>query len=116
MSEESTPGTPRMQLFFVLGAVQTLPTWILADSGSVRNLVDEAVYKKLLYQPPIRNPGECRVIGGNGKPLDLKGFAVFKVTLGTILLWHEFGVVPNLSLEVLIGADILSNHQCSLLY
>ena len=25
MSEESTPGTPRMHLFFVLGAVQTLP-------------------------------------------------------------------------------------------
>ena len=47
MSDESTPGTPRMQLFFVLGAVQTLPTWILADSGSVQNLVDEAVYKKL---------------------------------------------------------------------
>ena len=44
MSEESTLRTPQMQLFFVLGAVQTLPTWILADSGSVRNLVDEAVY------------------------------------------------------------------------
>ena len=40
MSEEYSPGTPRMQLFFVLGAVQTLPTWIVADSNSVRNLVD----------------------------------------------------------------------------
>ena len=40
MSEKSTPGTLRMQLFFVLVAVQTLPTLILADSGSVRNLVD----------------------------------------------------------------------------
>ena len=54
MSEKSTPGTARMQLFFVLGAVQTLPTWILADSGSVRNLV-EMVYKKLPYQLPIRD-------------------------------------------------------------
>ena len=33
MNEESTPGTARMQLFFVLKAVQTLPTWILADSS-----------------------------------------------------------------------------------
>ena len=49
MSEESTPGTARMQLFFVLGAVQTFPTWIMADSGSVRNLIDDAVYKKLPY-------------------------------------------------------------------
>ena len=51
MSEESTPGTARMQLFFVLGAVQTLPTWILADSCSVRNLVDETVYKSCLTNP-----------------------------------------------------------------
>ena len=35
MNEESTPGTPQMQLFFVLVAVQTLPVWILADSDSV---------------------------------------------------------------------------------
>ena len=82
----------------------------------MQNLVDEAVYTKLPYQPPIRNPVGCRVIGGNGEPLDLKGFAVLPITLGTILLWHEFGVVPNLPLEVLIGADILSNHQCTLLY
>ena len=40
MGEESTPGSARMQLFFVLGAVQTLPVWILADSRSVRNLMD----------------------------------------------------------------------------
>ena len=49
MSEESIPGAPRMQLFFLLGAVQNLPNWILADSGSVRNLISEAIYKKLLY-------------------------------------------------------------------
>ena len=116
MSEKSTPGSARMQLFFVLGAVQTLPTWILADSGSVQNLVDETVYKKLPYQPPIRDLGDCRVIGGNGEPLNLKGFTVLPVTLGTKLLWHEFGVVPNLMLEVLIYADVLMNHQCSLLY
>ncbi len=48
-----------MQLFFVLGAVQTLPVWILADSGSVRNLIDEVVFNKLPFQPPIRDPGEC---------------------------------------------------------
>ena len=81
----------------------------------MRNLVDEAVYRKLPYQPPILNPGGCQVIGDNGEPLDLIGFAVHPITLDTILLWHEFGVLPNLPLQVLIGADILSNHQCSLL-
>ena len=43
MSEELTLGTAGMQLFFVLGAVQTLPTWILANSGLGRNLVDEII-------------------------------------------------------------------------
>ena len=56
------------------------------------------------------------MIGGNGKPLDLKGIKVLPITLGTILLWLEFGVVQNVPFEVLIGADILSNHQCLLLY
>ena len=56
MSEESIPGAPRMQLFFVLGAVQYLPTWILADTRSVQNLISKAIYKKLPYQPPIRDP------------------------------------------------------------
>ena len=46
----------------------------------------------------------------------MKKFTVLPVTLGTKLLWHEFGVVPNLPLEVLIGADVLTNQQCSLLY
>ena len=115
MCEESTPGTARIQLFFVHGTVQTFLTWILEDSGSARNLIDDAVYKKLLYQPPIRYLGACRVIGGNGDALDLRDFAVLFVTLGTTLLWHEFGVVPNHPIKVLIGADVLSKNQCSLL-
>ena len=112
MSPESTPGTPRMQLFFILGAVQTLPVWILADSGSVRNLIDESVYNRLPFKPPIRDPGDVRVIGGNGEALDLKGIAVLPVAFGSNLIWHEFGVVPNLPLEVLVGADVLAPHLC----
>ncbi len=116
MSPESTPGTPRMQLFFILGAVQTLPLWILADSGSVRNLIDEAVYNRLLYKPPIRDPGNVRVIGSNGEALDLKGFAVLPIALGSKLILHEFGFVPNGQLKVLVGFDALAPHLCSLLY
>ena len=108
--EESTPGNPRMQLFFVLGAVQTLPVWILADSGLVRNLIDEFVYRRLPYQPPILYPGDVRVIDGNGEVVNLKRFTVLPASYGTNLLWHEFGFVPNLPLEVLIGADLLAFH------
>ena len=50
--------------------------WILADSGSVRNSIYESVYNRPPYKPPIREPEDVLVIGNNGKPLDLKGFAV----------------------------------------
>ena len=115
MSGESTPVTPRIQLFFILGAVQTLTVWILADSRSVRNLIDESVFNRLPYKAPIRDTGDVRVIGGNGDALDLKGFAVLPVPLGSTLVWHEFAVVPNLPLEMLVGADVLAPHLCSLL-
>ena len=105
-----------MQLSFVLRAVLTLPVWILADSGSVRNLIDESVINRLLFKPLIKDPGDIRVIGGNGETLDLKGFAVLPVSLGSNLIWHEFGVVPNLPLEVHVGADVLAPHLCWLLY
>ena len=38
------------------------------------------------------------------------------MSIGSTLLWHEFGVVPDLPLEVLIGADVLAAYQCSLLH
>ena len=82
----------------------------------MRNLIRETIYKKLPYQPVIRDSEDCRVIGGNGKPLDLTRFTVLPVTLGSIRLWHKFGVIPNLPLKVLIGAVVLLSHQCSLLY
>ena len=36
--------------------------------------------------------------------------------IGDTLIWHEFAVVHQLPLEVLIGADILQPHLCFLLY
>ena len=116
MSEESTPGTPRMKLIFVLGKVQTLPVWILADSDSVRNLIDEVVYKPLPFQLPMRSPGDVRVINENGEAFNLKGFTVLPFSLGSNLIWHEFGIVLNLPLEVLFDAEVLAQHLCSLYY
>ena len=116
LSKKSTPETPRMQLFFVLGAVQTMSMWILQDFRFVQYLIIKAVYNRLPYKLLIRDPGDVRVFGGNGEALDLKGFAVLFVFLGSTLFWHEFKVVLNLPLEVLIGADIMAPYLCLLLY
>ena len=48
-SLESTPGNPRIMLFFVRGIVQNKTHWVLADSGWVRNLIDNDVVESLPF-------------------------------------------------------------------
>ena len=111
-----TPNTSRMRLFFVESMVQSTPMWILADSGSSRNLINELAFSRLLFQPPLRPPGDVRVVGGSGEVLQIKGFAVLPISFGTTLVWHEFGVVKDLPLEALIGGDVFTPHFCTLQY
>ena len=105
-----------MRLFFVKSMVQNTPLWMLADSDSSRNLISENVFRRLAFQPPIRAPGDERVIGGSGEALQLQGFAVLPVAFGSVLLWHEFGVVRDLPLEALAAGDIFIPHFCTLQY
>lgn len=84
-----------MQLVFVLGAVKTLPVWFFAELSFVRNLFDRTVYRRLPYQPSIRDTEDVRVIGRKGEALNLKSFTILPVSLLTNLLWHKFTIVPN---------------------
>ena len=111
-----TPNTSRMRLFFVESMVQSTPMWLLAESGSSRNLINELAFSRLLFQPPLRPPGDVRVVGGSGEVLQIKGFAVLPISFGTTLVWHEFGVVKDLPLEALIGGDVFTPHFCTLQY
>ena len=113
-SLESTPGNPRTILFFVLGIIQNQTHWVLADSSSVRNLIDYDVFRSLPYQLKLIQR-DIQIFGGNGGPLDIRGFALLPL-IGDTLIWHEFAVERQLPLEVLIGVDILQPHLCSLLY
>ena len=114
-SLELTEGNPRTMLFFVQGIIENQTHWVLADSGSVRNLIDHDVFRSLPYQPQLiqRN---IQVFGGNDSPLDIRGFAVLQLMIGYTLIWHEIAVVRQVPLEVLIGSDILQPHLCTLLY
>ena len=38
-------------LFFVKGIIQNQTHWVLADSGSVRNLIADDMFRSLPYQP-----------------------------------------------------------------
>ena len=74
------------------------------------------MYRRLSNQFPIRDPDDVSVIGGNSEALYLKSFTVLLVSLGTNLLWYDFGVVPNLPLKVFIEAHLLEPNLCFLQY
>lgn len=113
---EPTQAITRMRLFFVIGVVQALPMWILADSGSARNLISREAFNDFAFQPPLRLVRDVKVVGRSGEFLDLKGFAVIPITIMRTVIWHEFGVMKRLPLAALIGGDILAPHQFSLNY
>ena len=79
-SLESTPGNPRKMPYFVHGIIQNQTHWVLADSGSVRNLIDNDVFRSLPYQPQL-NQRNIQVFGGNSGPLDIKCFAVLPLMI-----------------------------------
>ena len=85
-SFEYTPGNPRTMLFFVRGTVQNKTNCVLADSGSVRNLIYD-VFKSLPFQPFL-NQRNIPVFGGNGGPLVIRGFAVLPAVISSTLIWH----------------------------
>lgn len=111
-----TSAITRTRLFFVFGVIQSTALWILADSGSARNLISREAFEELALRPPLRPTGDIRVVGGSGECLEIDGFAVLPVALEKTVVWHEFGVVRRLPLPALIGGDLLELHQCSLVY
>ena len=111
----SSPGNARTALSFFAGNIQNQTYWILVDSGSVRNLIDDRVFDSLPYQPPLRQR-DVQIFGGNGGALSIRGFAVLPVVICGAVIWHEFAVVHELPLRAIIGADILQPHLASLSY
>lgn len=64
----------------------------------MQNLIDETIYNRLSYTLNIRDPGDVRLIGDNGKAFDRKNFNVLRISIGLNLIWHVFSVVFNLLL------------------
>ena len=111
----TSPGNARTALSFFAGNIQNQTYWILVDSGSVRNLIDDRVFDSLPYQPPLRQR-DIQIFGGNGGALSIRGFAVLPVVICGVVIWHEFAVVHELPIRAIIGADILQPHLASLSY
>lgn len=60
--------------------------------------------------------GDVQVVGGNGRTLDLRGFVMLPTAISTVTYSHEYGIVRELPIDVIIGSDVLIPHQCTLQY
>lgn len=86
-------------LFFVTDSVKTVSVWKVADYGSARNQYSEAYLLRLLFQPLVRKIGDVQAVGSNRIAFDLLGFIVLPITSGSVVLWHEFGVVSDFPIK-----------------
>lgn len=73
--------------------MQSFSVYILADSGSARNLFSKAKFERQTYKPKLRPTEE--VIVSNGDLLLIEGFALLPASIGTVVLWHDFGVCQD---------------------
>ena len=107
---------PAQGLFFVQITLQKYRIFALADSGASRNLMSHQRYETLHVRPRLTPSRGLKVIGGNGLPIPLLGFADFAVKVADAWICHGFGIVDDLPLDVILGAEILKLHGALLTY
>ena len=103
-------------LFWVAAAIQDRNLWVLADTGSCRNLLSEKFFESLPISPRLAAPGATVVVAGDGKELDLLGWATVNFEIAGKMVYHEFGVVKDLPVDFLLGGEFMKPHACTLQY
>ena len=82
---ESTPGNPRTILILVQGIIHNQTHWVLADSGLLRNLIADFLFRFLPFQRHL-NHRNIQVFGGNACPINIRGVVVLPLTIGDTLI------------------------------
>ena len=103
-------------MFFVNVQFQNRWTWSMMDTGASQNLMSLKFFEQLFHQPVLRPPGPIRIVAGNGASLDLKGWATLMTSIGGNWLFHEFGIVGDMPLDAVCGAELMKPHVSVLKY
>ena len=77
--------------------------WALIDTGASRNLISQRDYEALPQRPTLRPPGSVMFVAGNNQEIPLLGWITLRFTINTRSAYHEFGVVKDLPIDMLIG-------------
>ena len=89
-------------LFWMPDGVQDRTFWALIDTGASRNLFSQRNYEAIPQPPTLRPPGSLMVVAGNNPEIPLWGWISVRFTINTRRIYHEFGVVKNLTIDMLI--------------
>ena len=73
-------------------------------------------FSQLLHQTDLRPPGAMRIVAGNGAALDLRGWTTLIVSIDGYWLIHEFGVVGDMPLDAVCGAELMKSNAVVLKY
>jgi hypothetical protein len=111
------PDTTRDEsLFWTVVTVNRKRVWGLLDTGAARNIISE----KLLGEVgggvnlDVQDRGGIRV--GNGAILHIAQWILLKVEFAGVAVLHKFAVVPNITVPLVIGNEILRPHCGRLTY
>ena len=89
--------------------------WALIDTGASHNLISQRDYEALPQPPTLRPPGSLMVVPGNNQEIPLLGWITLHFTINTPRAYHDFGVVKNLPIDMLIGGEFLRSHECQII-
>ena len=69
--------------------------------------MSEKFWKTLPVPAKIQPPGSTVVVAGDGKILDLVGWAILNFEIAGHTVYHEVGIVKDLPLEFLVGGELM---------
>ena len=68
------------------------------------------------HPPELGPPGWLMIVAGNNQEIPLVGWMSLRFTITKRTAYHEFGVVQNLPIDMLIGGEFLMQHECQIMY
>ena len=87
----------------------------LVDSGTKSSLMGQSTFLRLGKKAKLEPPsGDENLVSADGEPIDILGYIVCEVKLGSVKKYIRFKVVKKLISSVILGADDLGKFKAVL--
>ena len=98
---------------YVDGLIGKIPIKFLLDSGAAMSVL---CYEFIANHQPQITDSTTVAVGANGTPLDVIGYTTLTMSLGPFTTQQRFTIVRQLTVDCLLGADFLHNHDAVIDY